>query len=48
MICENTVFPEFISLTSNEMETAIPGKNLEIDKKKKQDYGTVYIIEFTF
>jgi hypothetical protein len=32
MICENTVFPEFIGLTSNEMGTAIPGNNFEIDK----------------
>jgi len=35
MICENTVFPEFISLTSNEIEAAIPGKNFQIDKNKK-------------
>jgi len=35
MICENTVFPEFISFTSNEIEEAIPGKNFQIDKNKK-------------
>jgi hypothetical protein len=35
MICENTVFPEFISLTSNEIEAAIAGKYFQIDKNKK-------------
>jgi hypothetical protein len=35
IICENTVFPEFTSFTSNEIEAAIPRKNFQIDKNKK-------------
>jgi len=35
MICENTVFPEFISCTSNEIDAAILGKIFQIDKNKK-------------
>jgi len=35
MICENTVCPEFISCTSNEIDAAILGKIFQIDKNKK-------------
>jgi len=38
MICENTVFPEFIIHTSNKIEAGINGIKFQIDKKKIHAY----------
>jgi hypothetical protein len=48
MICENSVFPEYISLTSDEMSTALTRENFPTDKKKKQDYDSRYFNKFSF
>jgi len=38
MICEKTVFPEFIIHTSNKIEAGITGMKFQIDKKKMHAY----------
>jgi hypothetical protein len=43
MICEKTVFPEFIIHTSNKIEAGITVMKIQIDKKKKHDYLFVII-----
>jgi len=43
MICEKTVFPEFIIHTSNKIEADITGMKIQIDKKKKHAYLFVII-----
>jgi hypothetical protein len=43
MICEKTVFPEFIIHTSNKIEVGITGMKFQIDKKKNDAYLSVII-----
>jgi len=43
MICEKTVFPEFIIHTSNKIEAGITGIKFQIDKKKIHAYLFVMI-----
>jgi hypothetical protein len=43
MICEKTVFPEFIGSTSREIPADITGMKFQIDKKIKRHYGFVMI-----
>jgi hypothetical protein len=43
MICEKTVFPEFIIHTSNKIEVGITGMKFQIDKKKNNAYLSVII-----
>ncbi len=45
MICEKTVFQEFIIRTSDEMEAGITGMKFQIYKKIKQAYLSI-MIEF--
>jgi hypothetical protein len=43
MICDKTVFPEFIIHTSINIEAGITGMKIQIDKKKKHAYLFVII-----